>query len=68
MSRRHAELTFTAAGVVVRDLGSTHGTSVGAEPVNGATVWDPAQWLRVGNTHLALAGGRDAPASTRAAG
>jgi transcriptional regulator with GAF, ATPase, and Fis domain len=55
-SRRHAELSLLAAGVRVRDLGSTNGTFVHAARVTEVVVpLDGA--IRIGGTTLSLSSG-----------
>ena len=39
VSRRHAEVTVSPTGVMVRDLGSTNGTYVGGTPISGTQPW-----------------------------
>ncbi len=53
VSRHHCELTVTAAGVHVRDPGSTNGTFVDGLRVEGAYL-RPGSRLTVGGTTLAL--------------
>jgi len=53
VSRYHAELHATPAGIAVRDLGSLNGTFVGAVRVDAATV-PPGTKLRLGATVLAV--------------
>ncbi|MFO0646202.1 MAG: sulfatase-like hydrolase/transferase [Polyangiales bacterium] len=52
VSRVHAELTFEAHGVIVRDLGSSNGTWVGTARIYGAAKVPPGTLIRVGNTRL----------------
>jgi DNA-binding NtrC family response regulator len=53
VSRHHCELTRTAGGVRVRDLGSTNGTKVGGARVSEAVVQSGAV-LKVGEVEIAL--------------
>jgi hypothetical protein len=49
ISGRHASIERTARGWMVRDLGSTNGTAVGADPVDGrGTLLRPGDEVRVG--------------------
>ena len=52
VSRAHAELTFEASGVVVRDLGSINGTWVGSKRITGMARVPPGVMMRFGNTRL----------------
>ncbi len=52
VSRAHAELTFEANGVVVRDLGSSNGTWLGTARITGVAKVPPGVVLRFGNTRL----------------
>lgn len=52
VSRAHAELTFEASGVVVRDLGSANGTWLGTTRITGTARVPPGIALRVGNARL----------------
>ena len=55
VSRRHAELMPSAAGVLVRDLGGANGTSVGGRPVgSGSLLVTPGEELRLGSTSMSL--------------
>jgi len=59
VSRHHAALTVTTAGISVRDLGSTNGTYVdgAAADADGATVTQ-GQLLRLGESLLRVTRGR----------
>ena len=48
VSRRHALLTPSPDGLVVQDLGSTHGTLVDGQPITGRTVAGPGQVVGIG--------------------
>jgi pSer/pThr/pTyr-binding forkhead associated (FHA) protein len=49
ISARHASIERTARGWVVRDLGSTNGTAVGSQQVNGrGALLRPGDEIRVG--------------------
>jgi hypothetical protein len=57
VSREHAVLHPQPDGsVAVQDLGSTNGTFVGEDRVDGTAVLDPGEQLRVGSTVLRLVG------------
>jgi DNA-binding NtrC family response regulator len=60
VSRYHAELERTPAGLVVRDLGSRNGTFVGEVRVLTALV-EPGTRLRLGQSIVALEDGRSEP-------
>ncbi|MFO0607941.1 MAG: sigma 54-interacting transcriptional regulator [Polyangiales bacterium] len=51
VSRYHAELEVTPEGVILRDLGSTNGTLLGAAAVREALLRGPAE-LQLGRTRL----------------
>ncbi len=53
VSRFHAEIEATAAGIVVRDLGSTNGTLAGAITVREVVVRAPLE-IEVGRSRLRL--------------
>ncbi len=53
VSRRHAEVSLTARGVLVRDLDSKNGTSIGGVPIREAYLSLPA-FARVGGVTLRL--------------
>ena len=53
-SRRHASLTPGASGVVVEDLGSTNGTFVNGERVEGQRDCGVGDEIRIGNTVLVV--------------
>jgi S-DNA-T family DNA segregation ATPase FtsK/SpoIIIE len=68
VSRRHAVVAVSAAGVSVRDLGSTNGTRADGVPVGPEPVpFLVDQRLRIGESTLALAAPNEPPASVRAA-
>jgi hypothetical protein len=54
LSRRHAVLRATAAGVVIEDLGSLNGTFVNDERISTATALSPSDAVRVGLSRLKL--------------
>ncbi len=62
MSRRHAELFSGAAGLCVRDLGSSNGTLVNGQPV-GQTELRRGDQVRMGRTLLTV--DEDSPATVR---
>ncbi|HZE49470.1 MAG TPA: FHA domain-containing protein, partial [Jatrophihabitantaceae bacterium] len=67
VSRHHAALTVTTAGITVRDLGSTNGTELDGEAVDpdGASVI-PGQVLRLGESLLCVVGADEPAAAVRA--
>jgi PAS domain S-box-containing protein len=54
MSRKHALLELTPAGVVVTDLVSVNGTYINGERINQPTVLKPEDILQIGTTVLRL--------------
>lgn len=67
VSRRHASVTVTSMGVVVRDLGSTNGTSVDGHAVDeDGTALVPGAVLRMGDSFVSLCATGEAPAAVRA--
>jgi S-DNA-T family DNA segregation ATPase FtsK/SpoIIIE len=54
LSRVHARVEVDAAGVVVRDLGSTNGVRVDGTPRTGAVTVDTASTIVLGSSTLAL--------------
>ncbi|USQ75365.1 FtsK/SpoIIIE domain-containing protein [Ornithinimicrobium cryptoxanthini] len=64
LSRHHATLSTTRAGIVVEDAASTNGTRLGETVLDEPTVWPPSVPLRLGSTVLELA--PDAAAVSRA--
>ena len=54
VSGRHAELTVAAAGVTVKDLGSTNGTHVGGERLTGEQQLVHGDEVRFGNVRTAV--------------
>src|SRR5882757_3766412 len=67
VSRQHAALTVTTAGITARDLGSTNATLLDGEAVDpdGAFVI-PGQLLRLGESLLCIAGADEPAAAVRA--
>ncbi|MDR1998574.1 MAG: FHA domain-containing protein, partial [Frankiaceae bacterium] len=66
VSRRHASLTVTSAGVRLRDLDSTNGTLVdGAALGPEGALLSPGQLMQLGGTILCLSPAPDAPAALR---
>ena len=55
VSRNHARLTCTDDGITVEDLGSTNGTSVDGQPVDGSVQIHDRARLKVGRVVLELA-------------
>lgn len=68
VSRQHAALTVSTAGVTVRDLGSTNGTLLDGQAVDhdGASL-APGQLLRLGESLLCVVGADEPAAAVRAA-
>ncbi|HKF33893.1 MAG TPA: FtsK/SpoIIIE domain-containing protein [Jatrophihabitantaceae bacterium] len=66
VSRQHAALTVTTAGISVRDLGSTNGTHLDGTAVDadGAAV-RPGQLLRLGDSLLRVSGADEPAAAVR---
>ncbi len=64
ISRKHARIVVTPAGVTIEDLGSKNGTALGRIPVNGVAELCSGDRIRVGSVKLLF---RSAPevASTR---
>lgn len=60
-SRRHVELTATAAGVLVTDLGSRNGSFVDGRRITEPTLLAPGSILTLGNTTVRLDGGPAGP-------
>lgn len=53
ISRRHCELSEDASGVLLRDLGSRHGTYVNGHPVQEARL-SPGDEICVGLSHFVV--------------
>src|SRR5262245_5331652 len=53
-SRRHAQLTLNYCDWTIEDCGSSNGTWVADERIDGTSMLFPGQDLRVGNVHLHL--------------
>lgn len=51
-SRRHAEVRFENDVIVVEDLGSTNGTFVNGEKIEGLRVLEPGDRIDVGGVHV----------------
>ncbi len=54
ISRHHARVSASAGGVVIADLGSTNGTYVNDQPVEGAQRIAPGDHIRLGLTVMQL--------------
>ena len=54
MSRRHAEVSSHDDGVVVRDLGSTNGTSVNGSMISSPTTLAAGDVITVGSTEIGV--------------
>jgi len=54
MSRRHARLSVTAAGVEIEDLGSSNGTWIGAELIQHSVTLREGTELRIGSQSFVL--------------
>lgn len=66
VSRRQAQLLVGGDGVTVADLGSTNGSRLDGVPLTGTPApMAPGQWLRVGESLLALAVPAEPPATLR---
>lgn len=52
VSRRHAEIRQVDGAFVLRDLGSTNGTFVNGEPVDGECPLSPGDRIEIGSTTL----------------
>ncbi|MDP8961329.1 MAG: FHA domain-containing protein, partial [Actinomycetota bacterium] len=63
VSRHHLELRPESGQVWVRDLGSTHGTTLDGLPVTEPVTLGPESVIRLGNTTIVLAGLRLAESS-----
>ncbi len=63
LSRLHAALEVDASGIRVRDLGSTNGSFVDGDVVEGPTSVDATQTLRVGDTSVVVRASHDLPAA-----
>lgn len=59
-SRRHVQLSRTAAGVVATDLGSTNGTFLGGERIEGPVTLTPGRPLTAGGTTIEVLGAGEA--------
>jgi len=55
VSRQHVELKPAHGGVTIRDLGSTHGTSIDGRDVDGVEVLTLGAVVKLGNTTIELA-------------
>ena len=67
VSRRHAALRMTGSGPAVEDLGSSNGTFVNAQRVEGVMQISEGDVVRFGNTEWELRGGADQAAAGIAA-
>src|SRR5690349_12415287 len=52
VSRRHAEITRTPEGIVLRDLGSRNGTFIGPIKIAGGVYLGEARQFKVGKTEI----------------
>ena len=68
ISRRHAEVRLSGAGLEIEDLGSTNGTFVNGERIEGERELAPGDVIKVGNTELALDGPPAQAAASAGAG
>ncbi len=57
VSRRHATFRDVDGGIAVEDLGSSNGTFVNEQPVQGIVTLQPGDTVRFGNTVWRLGGG-----------
>src|SRR3954453_20123247 len=62
VSRRHAALKESGAGIAIEDLGSTNGTFVNEARITGTVALNDGDTVRIGDTVLRL---RVAAAATR---
>ena len=60
VSRRHASFRSVDGGIAVEDLGSSNGTFVNEQPVQGIVTLQPGDAVRFGNTVWRLGGGEGA--------
>jgi hypothetical protein len=60
VSRRHATFRDVDGGIAVEDLGSSNGTFVNEQPVQGIVTLKPGDAVRFGNTVWRLGGGEGA--------
>src|SRR4051812_1050029 len=67
VSRRHAALRITASGAAVEDFGSTNGTFVNEQRVDGTRALSDGDVVRFGNTEWELRGAVGAGAGAVAA-
>ena len=66
VSRVHAELSVTDAGVMLRDLGSTNGSQIDGGPLPAeGSVLRPDQVARIGDSYLSLDPPGEIPAAVR---
>jgi DNA segregation ATPase FtsK/SpoIIIE, S-DNA-T family len=66
VSRRHASLTVTTAGIRVHDLRSTNGTAIDMRAVDDdGTSLHPGELIRVGDSFLSLDAAEERPAALR---
>jgi thermitase len=56
VSRRHATIVRTGPTVVVQDAGSTNGTFVNGQPVNGSVTLSPGDNLQFGSVRFRYEG------------
>ncbi len=54
VSRRHARLTINYDHALIEDLGSSNGTSVNGQPIDGVTRLWPGQRIQIGSTTVEL--------------
>lgn len=66
VSRQHATITVTAAGITVRDLESTNGTLLDGAPIDAdGSIMRPGDLLRIGDSLLCVAGADEPAAAVR---
>ena len=61
VSRRHAALRLTGAGPAVEDFGSTNGTFVNDQRIEGVVQLNDGDVVRFGNTEWELRGAPSRP-------
>ena len=66
VSRRHASITVTSVGIILRDVASTNGTTVDGHAVDDdGTALTPGAMVRVGDSFVSVCAGSEPPAAVR---